>query len=79
MKPIDVGIGVSDTGDAEAAAKEALEMAGRPAELGIVFASSHYDPHKTYEGVRSVLKDANIMGCTTAGEISNLSGKAVNN
>lgn len=79
MKPIDVGIGVSDTGDAETAAKEAVEMAGRPAELGIVFASSHYDPHKIYEGIRSVLKDANIMGCTTAGEISNLSGKAVNN
>jgi hypothetical protein len=79
MKPIDVGIGISYTGDAEAAAKEAEEMAGSPAELGVVFASSHYDPHQIYGGIRSVLKDANIIGCTTAGELSNLSGKAVTN
>ena len=53
-------------------------MAGKPAELAIVFASSNYDPHQTYEGISSVLKDANIIGCTTAGEFCNLSGKAVN-
>lgn len=77
MKPISIGIGFSDTGDAERAARDAEEMAGKPSEFAIVFASSNYDPNKTYEGVRSVLKDANIMGCTTAGEFCNLSGKAV--
>lgn len=77
MKPISVGIGFSDTGDAEAAAKSAEEMAGKPAEFAIAFSSSSYDPHKTYEEIRSVLKGANIMGCTTAGEFCNLSGKAV--
>lgn len=50
MKPIDVGIGISYTGDAEAAAKDAQEMAGRHAELGIVFASSSYDPNKIIAG-----------------------------
>lgn len=79
MKPIDVGIGISYTGDAEAAAKDAQEMAGRHAELGIVFASSSYDPNKIYDGTRSVLNEANIIGCTTAGEISNLAGKTVSN
>lgn len=79
MKPIDVGIGISYTGDAEAAAKDAQEMAGRHAELGIVFASSNYDPNKIYDGTSTVLNEANIIGCTTAGEISNLSGKTVTN
>lgn len=77
MNPISVGIGFSNKGDAEAAAREAEDMAGKSAEFAIVFASSHYNPNETYEGVRSVLKDANIMGCTTAGEFCNLSGKAV--
>lgn len=77
MKPISIGIGFSDTGDAEKAAKDAQDMAGKPAEFAMVFSSSNYDPHQTYDGIRSVLKDANIMGCTTAGEFCNLSGKAV--
>lgn len=33
MKPISVGMGFSDTGDAEAAAKEAEEMAGKNCEI----------------------------------------------
>lgn len=78
MKPITVGIGYSDSGDAEAAAKEAQDMATKPAEFAIVFSSSNYDPHEIYGGVSSVLKDANIIGGTTAGEFSNLSGKAIN-
>ena len=78
MKPISIGIGFSDSGDAEAAAKEAEEMAGKPAEFAIVFSSSRYDPYETYNGIRSVLKDANIIGCTTAGEFCNLSGKPIN-
>lgn len=42
----------------------------------MAFASSNYDPYESYDGIRSVLKDADIMGCTTAGEFCNLSGKA---
>ena len=74
--PLGVGIGFSRTGDSEAAAKEAEEMAGAPSKFAIVFASSHYDPNKTYEGVKSVLKNANILGCTTAGELCNLAKEA---
>lgn len=54
-------------------------MAGKPAEFAIVFASSNYDPHQTYQGIKSVLKDANIIAWTTAGKFCNLSGKAVSN
>lgn len=78
MKPISVGIGYSETGDAEKAAQEAQNMATKPAEFAVVFSSSTYDPTETYQGVRSVLKDANIIGSTTAGEFSNLTGKTVN-
>ena len=79
MKPISIGIGFSDSGDAYKAAKDAQDMAGKPAEFAIVFASSNYDPHQTYEVIKSVLKNANIIGCSTAGEFCNLSGKAVIN
>lgn len=43
MKPISIGIGFSDSGDAYKAAKDAQDMAGKPAEFAIVFASSNYD------------------------------------
>jgi hypothetical protein len=79
MKPISIGIGFSDSGDAVKAAQDAQNMAVKPAEFAIVFVSSNYDPHQTYEGIRSVLKEANIIGGTTAGEFCNLSGEAVKN
>ncbi len=79
MKPISIGIGFSDNGDAKKAAQDAQNMAVKSAEFAIVFASSNYDPQKTYDEIRSVLKEANIIGGTTAGEICNLSGKAVTN
>ena len=79
MKPISIGIGFSDNGDAKKAAQDAQDMAGKSAEFAVVFASSNYDPHETYESIRSVLKDANIIGGTTAGELCNLSGKSVTN
>ncbi|NMC58470.1 MAG: hypothetical protein GYA51_03645 [Candidatus Methanofastidiosa archaeon] len=75
-QPLNIGIGFSKTGDSEAAAKEAEAMAGEPSKFAIVFASSHYDPNKTYDGVKSVLKNANIIGCTTAGELCNLAKEA---
>lgn len=77
MKPISVGIGYSETGDAEKAAQEAQNMATKPAEFAVIFSSSAYDPNETYQGVRSVLKEANIIGSTTAGEFCNLTGKTI--
>ncbi|MGO9387227.1 MAG: FIST N-terminal domain-containing protein [Methanobacterium sp.] len=65
--------------DAYKTAKDAQDMGGKPAEFAIVFASSNYDPHQTYEVIKSVLKNANIIGCSAAGEFCNLSGKAVIN
>lgn len=73
--PLRVGIGFSETGDAEAAAKDVLDMAGEKISFAILFSSSKYDPHKIYNDTVSVLNDATIIGCTTAGEICNLAGK----
>ena len=75
--PLSVGIGFSETGDAEAAAKDARDMAGEKISFALVFSSSKYDPNDVYTGVSSVLPDANIIGCTTAGEICSLAGKTV--
>jgi hypothetical protein len=75
--PLSIGIGFSETGDAEAAAKDARDMAGEKVTCAIVFSSSAYDPHTVYNGISSVLNEANIIGCTTAGEICNLAGKTV--
>lgn len=75
--PLDIGIGFSDTGDAEAAARDAQNMAGEKVTFAIVFSSSKYDPQTVYNDISSVLSDANIIGCTTAGEICNLAGKTM--
>lgn len=40
------------------------------ADLFIVFASSKYDQEKMLAGARSVTKDALVVGCSTAGEIT---------
>ncbi len=79
MKPISIGIGFSDSGMHIKLQKMHKIWAGKPAEFAIVFASSNYDPHQTYEVIKSVLKNANIIGCSAAGEFCNLSGKAVIN
>jgi hypothetical protein len=75
--PLGVGIGLSDSGDAEAAARDAQDMAGEKITCAIVFSSSTYDPHQIYDGITTVLPEADIIGCTTAGEICNLAGNAV--
>jgi len=54
------------------AAQDALTQLGVPdAHLAIVFASVQYDQEKMLGGVRSVIKDALLVGCSTAGEITN--------
>jgi hypothetical protein len=75
--PLGVGIGFSEIGDAEAAARETQEMAGEKVTFAVVFSSSKYDPQRVYDSISSVLGKANIIGCTTAGEICNLAGNAV--
>ena len=53
------------------AAQDALTKLGVPdAHLAIVFASVQYDQKKMLGGVRSVVKDALLVGCSTAGEIT---------
>jgi len=69
------GVGFADGTDAYIAganaAQEALQkIGGNTANLAIVFASSEYDQQKMLDGVRSVIKDALVVGSSTAGEIT---------
>lgn len=69
------GVGFADGADAYVAgtnaAQEALQKLGSDAaDLAIVFASAEYDQQKMLEGVRSVTKDAVVVGSSTAGEIT---------
>lgn len=53
----------------EAAAK-ALESMGRPRpSLTLVFASARFDQEALLKGIGSVIKEAPVVGCSTAGEI----------
>jgi hypothetical protein len=53
------------------AAQEAIgPLSGQAARAAIIFASSQYDQEKVVAGVRSVVKDAIIVGASTAGEIT---------
>jgi len=53
------------------AAQTALSNMGESdSDLAIVFASVEYDQEKMLSGVRSITKDALLVGCTTAGEIT---------
>src|SRR3989344_4757741 len=45
-------------------------LAGKPANFLLVFASVAFDQEKMLSGVRSVEKDALLLGCSTAGEIT---------
>lgn len=71
---LEAGVGWSDGTDAHAvganAAQAALNALKKPAaDLAIVFASPAYDQAQMLAGVRSVTKDALIVGASTAGEI----------
>ncbi len=72
---IDAGVGLSLGEDAHLvganAAQDALErLKGKKAEAALVFASVAYDQEKMLAGVRSVLPNAMVVGCSTAGEIT---------
>ena len=52
------------------ATQDALTKLGESeADLAIVFSSVQYDQEKMLAGVRSVSKNATVVGCSTAGEI----------
>jgi hypothetical protein len=68
-------VGVNDGSDAYTVGANACQEAvskldgGRP-DLLLVFSSVEYDQERMLAGVRSVGKDALLVGCSTAGEIT---------
>lgn len=67
-----LGVGRSELPDAEAAgaAAASIALAGRQAELLIVFSSDLYDPEPLLRGVERFGGTTPLIGCSTAGEIS---------
>ncbi len=69
-----IGIGFSKTWDSFNAAKEAsllakLQSHQREIDLAIVFCSTHYNGKEILRGIKEILPEAKIFGCTTAGII----------
>ncbi len=74
---LSTGIGKSKELDSfaagTAAARQALEeIGGGEPDLAFCFASARFDHLPLIRGIRSVIHDAPILGCTTAGEITSL-------
>jgi hypothetical protein len=69
------GTGKSSLSDVKKAGKEATEKAlselGNEAKLIIVFSSVNFAKSELLEGVKSVAKNTQIVGCSTGGEIIN--------
>lgn len=64
-------VGVDAYREGGNAAMQAMtQMGDTTADVAIVFASVFYDQQKVLEGVRSIVQDAIIVGCSTAGEIT---------
>ncbi|MBU1087759.1 MAG: FIST C-terminal domain-containing protein [Candidatus Omnitrophica bacterium] len=74
---IKVGVGKSKEIDSFAAgslaAKNALSQLGSEhPNLVFVFASSRFDHQQLIRGIKSIISDCPLVGCTTAGEITSL-------
>ena len=72
---LQVSVGINEGDDAHAvganACQDAFSKLGSPdADLAIVFSSVKYDQEKMLAGVRSVSKNALLVGSSTAGEIT---------
>ena len=68
-----VGVAIGDdayTVGANACHDALTNLGGEKPNLFIVFASSKYDQEKMLAGVRSIAKEALVVGCSTAGEIT---------
>lgn len=74
MTELSAGIGRSDTIDSfeagKEAAAEAVNSISSPPKLLVVFADRHYDGEALMAGVLSVCGDVQMVGGTTAGELS---------
>ncbi|MEN8249196.1 MAG: FIST N-terminal domain-containing protein [Bacteroidota bacterium] len=74
MSNLQVGVGQSSIDDSfqagEDAAKDALEKHEGKPEVLIVLAAMRYDHNQLLEGIKSVTGDTQMIGGTTAGEIS---------
>ncbi len=69
-----VGIGIADdsyNAGANACQDAFNKLKGKEAQMCIVFSSVKYDQEKMLAGVRSVSKNALVVGCSTAGEFTN--------
>lgn len=66
------GVGASDAADPTEAGRAAAEtaLAGREAELTVVFASDAYDLARLTATIRACSGGAPLVGCSTAGEIA---------
>lgn len=73
---LQIGIGISEQNQSAhaagaEAAKQALEKAGvEKADFAVVLASSLYNQEDLIKGVRDALSNAPLVGCTTAGTIT---------
>ena len=71
---IQASVGLSEGEDAHAvganAAQDAIDRLGAEPSAVIVFSSVAYEQEKMLAGVRSVTKNAVLVGCSTAGEIT---------
>jgi hypothetical protein len=65
-------VGRSGAADSAGAGAEAAEeaLAGRDAQLLVVFCSQTHDLDSLLDGIRGVSGDAPLIGCSTAGEIA---------
>lgn len=71
---LEIGVGWSKNDDSFKAGREASEKAifslgDSSPDLVFVFSSIRYEHKKLLKGVRDVIKDAPLVGCTTGGEI----------
>lgn len=71
---LEIGVGWSKNDDSFKAGREASEKAifslgNSSPDLVFVFSSIRYEHKKLLKGVRDVIKDAPLVGCTTGGEI----------
>ncbi|MHB8148170.1 MAG: FIST N-terminal domain-containing protein, partial [Vulcanimicrobiaceae bacterium] len=70
-RPDAIRTAVSHARDAERAASEVFDALGRPADgLTVFFCSPFYDLAALGDALRERFAGADVIGCTTAGEIS---------
>lgn len=72
---LEVGVGWSKKDDSFEAGREAAEKAlfavgSTSAEIVLVFSSIRYEHKKLLKGIKDLIKDSPLIGCTTGGEIT---------